>query len=112
MESWKKETENQTRRNKRKRKQNKKGFRRKEKDENREKKFTFQLKKNQKFLTLSLGKEGPVTDFLIMNAAAALFLIENFDFKKSTEIIREAIKNGSVKKLVGEYIKLSNSFEK
>jgi anthranilate phosphoribosyltransferase len=54
---------------------------------------------------LSGEEKGPVLDFLLMNSAAALYLVgKAVDLKDAVKQCRHAIDSGAVKKLVGDYI--------
>ena len=55
------------------------------------------------------GAEGPVTDFVLMNAAAALFVAGAApDFKSGVTLARESIASGRAREVLDHYIALSN----
>lgn len=52
---------------------------------------------------------GAVRDFMLINAAAALFVVGKCaDFKEGVELARKAIESGSVESVVGKYVKVTN----
>lgn len=54
------------------------------------------------------GAEGPVTDFVVMNASAALFAAGlATDFPAGTELAREAIASGRAREVLDRYVALS-----
>lgn len=55
------------------------------------------------------GGEGPVTDFVLMNAAAALYVAGAApDFKAGVKLARESIASGRAREVLDQYISLSN----
>lgn len=66
------------------------------------------------FESLLVGKEGAVLDYVLMNAAAALWVAEKVkDFKEGVQMCKAAIKAGKAKKVMDDYVKYSNKvFEK
>jgi len=71
-------------------------------------------KKNmQTFLDVLDGKEGPCADFVILNAACALWVAGvASDFKDAAVKSRESIQQGRAKKVLESYLKLSNDVAK
>jgi anthranilate phosphoribosyltransferase len=57
------------------------------------------------------GAEGPVTDFVLMNASAALFVAGLApDFQAGTALAREAIASGRARHALDQYVALSKEF--
>ncbi|GAB5361161.1 hypothetical protein AAMO2058_000690100 [Amorphochlora amoebiformis] len=70
-------------------------------------------KNKQTFLDILDGKKGPCADFVILNAATALWVAGIAkDFKEGAIKARESIESGRAKKVLEAYIKLSNSVAK
>lgn len=65
------------------------------------------------FKELLDGKEGPVMDFVLLNAGAALFVAGLAkDLKEGADKAREAIKDGRAKKVMDNYVKWSTKLKK
>uniref|UniRef100_A0A7S3Z6H0 Indole-3-glycerol-phosphate synthase n=2 Tax=Lotharella globosa TaxID=91324 RepID=A0A7S3Z6H0_9EUKA len=62
------------------------------------------------FQEIMEGKKGPCMDFVLLNASCALWVAGLApDFKQATEKARNAIESGKAKKVLEDYIKLSNT---
>ena len=62
------------------------------------------------FRKILAGEEGPVTDFLLANTAAALVVAEKAKtLKEGVEIARRALKDGTTQKFIEQYIQLTNT---